>query len=182
MVVFSCKSRSVRISELAGNDIQGLFLAHRRELHAYLTRKLRNADAAADLTQETFLRYAERERGGAAAVAHERSYLYRMARNLAVDYLRGERRRKTEPCAYALASAVDDSPSPEAIVGDRRDLDVVRAAIMELPERTRRVFVLTRIEGLTYAEAAARLRICDSSVQKHLAKATKHVMQRLRRP
>lgn len=168
---------------MAGKDILGLFLAHREELHAYLTRKLRNADIAADLTQETFLRFAEcRKTDGGAAVGHQRSYLYRTAHNLAIDHLRREQRRKTESCESALAVAVDESPSPEDIVGGRDDLALVRAALMELPERTKQVFILTRMNGLTYAEAAERLRISDSSVQKHLAKAVKHVMQRLRKP
>ena len=42
-----------------GKDLKRLFLAHRREIQAYLTERLRDADLAADLTQETFLRYAE---------------------------------------------------------------------------------------------------------------------------
>lgn len=168
---------------MAGKDIRALFLAHRRELHAYLTRKLRNADTAADLTQETFLRFAEC-RGGdrGTVVANARSYLYRTAHNLAVDHLRRERRRKTDTCESALDTVLDDGPSPEEIVSGHDELDCVRAAVLELPERTRQVFTLTRIEGLTYRQAAERLQICDSSVQKHLAKATKHVMQRLRGP
>ena len=167
---------------MAGKDIRELFLAHRRELHAYLTRKLRNADTAADLTQETFLRFAEC-RGGdqGTVVANERSYLYRTAHNLAVDHLRREQRRKTDTGESALDTVLDDGPSPDEIVSGHDELASVRAAILELPERTRQVFVLTRIEGLTYRQAAGRLEISDSSVQKHLAKATKHVMQRLRR-
>ena len=164
-------------------NIRGLFLAHRRELHAYLTRKLRNADTAADLTQETFLRFAElRGRDQGMVVANERSYLYRTAHNLAVDHLRREQRRKTDACESVLETAPDNGPSPEEIVSGRDELTIVRAAIHELPERTKQVFILTRIDGLTYAQAAERLRISDSSVQKHLAKATKHVMQRLRQP
>ena len=71
-----------------GKDLKGLFLAHRRELQAYLTETLRDADTAADLTQETFLRYAEQRQGDGAMVIHERAYLYRTARNLAIDQSR----------------------------------------------------------------------------------------------
>lgn len=165
-----------------GQDIKGLFLAHRRELHAYLTRKLGNRDTAADLTQETFLRFAEHRSGSPAAViTHERSYLYRTAHNLAVDYLRQVRREKTGAVTDSELTAIpDESPSPERSASGRDELAVVRAAVLELPERTRQVFALARIEGLTYRQVAARLEISDSSVQKHLAKATKHVMRRLR--
>ena len=172
----------VRDKSLAGKDLKGLFLAHQRELQVYLTRKLGNAEAAADLTQETFLRFAE-QRGSqlAAVISHERSYLYRTAHNLAVDHVRREIREKTDIVADSELNAVpDDSPSPEQSAGGRDELATIRAAILELPERTRQVFALARIEGLTYRDVALRLQISDSSVQKHLAKATKHVMRRLR--
>ena len=100
---------------LAGKDLKGLFLAHQRELQVYLTRKLGNAEAAADLTQETFLRFAE-HRGShpAAVISQERSYLYRTAHNLAVDHLRREIREKTDVVADSeLTDVPDDSPSPE---------------------------------------------------------------------
>jgi RNA polymerase sigma-70 factor (ECF subfamily) len=162
-------------------DIKTLFLAHRRELQAYLTQKLRDGEAAAELTQEAFLRFAEQGPGGPAAVAHPRSYLYRTAHNLAVDHIRRQQRERTDPVAPDdMAGIADDRPSPERTAGARSDVASARLALLELPERTRQVFALARMEGLTYGEVARRLQISDSSVQKHLAKALKHVMQRLR--
>ena len=167
---------------MSSEDIKGLFLAHRRELHAYLTGKLRNSDTAADLTQETFLRFSEHKGDHPTAIiTHERSYLYRTAHNLAVDHMRREGREKTDVVSDSELNGVpDDGPSPERAVAGRDELAIVRAAVLELPQRTQQVFVLARIEGLTYADVAARLQISDSSVQKHLARATKHVMRRLR--
>ncbi len=168
---------------LPKKNIEGLFLAHRRELHVFLNRKLHNSDIAADLTQETFLRFAEFRAGNpAVAIAHERSYLYRTAHNLAVDHLRRERRTPTEPKDdHEIAEVAADEPSPEEIVGGRDELDRIREALLELPERTRQVFALARLEGLIYQDVAVRLGISASSVQKHLMTATKHVMLRLRR-
>ena len=165
-------------------DIKRLFQAYHREIHAYLTRKLGNREVAADLTQETFLRFAQqRAAGPATPIVHERSYLYRSAHNLAVDHLHQLRRERTDFVLDSdLAKVPDERPTPEAAASDHGELALVRAAIRELPERTQQVFTLTRIEGLTYRDAAAYLRISESSVQKHLAKATKHVMQRLRNP
>lgn len=172
---------------MADKDIKALFLAHERELQVYLTRKLRDADTAADLTQETFLRFAEQSRcnsiaGITAGITHERSYLYRTAHNLAVDYIRREKSRKTDRMGESdLIDLADDCPSPERTVAGHDELAFIRQALSELPERTQQVFKLARIDGLTYPEVAKQLRISDSSVQKHLAKATKHVMQRLRK-
>lgn len=161
--------------------MKGLFLAHRRELHAYLTHKLKDSETAADLTQEAFLRYAEQDTSGNPAVLNGRSYLYRTAHNLAIDHVRQRARQKTDAAAHdELASIADDRPSQEDEADARQRLDRLRAAVMELPERTRQIFVLNRIEGLSYAETAERLGVSESSVQKHLAKALLHVTQQLR--
>ena len=166
-------------SGLIGKDLKQLFFAHRRELHAYLTVQLRDRDMAADLTQEVFLRYAQR--GGMAAIVHDRTYLYRTAHNLAIDHVRRTDRHRTDSTAHQdLADIPDDSPSPEDVVDARDRLDQLRSAIQQLPQRTRQVFVLHRIQELTYGEVATRLGISESSVQKHLAKALQHVMQRIK--
>ena len=77
-----------------------LFLAHRRELQSYLTRKVRDGETAADLAQEAFLRFAEH--GPTNGIAHPRSYLFRTAHNLAVDHVRREQRK--EPRAIICGS------------------------------------------------------------------------------
>lgn len=166
---------------MAKEDIKALFAAHRRELQAYLTRKVRDGDTAADLTQQAFLRFVERAPSGAAAIGQPRPYLYRTAHNLAVDHIRRQRRERTDVVAPDEMADLDDAqPSPERAASGRSDIRAVRAALLELPARTRQVFALTRIEGLTHAEAAERLQISDSSVQKHLAQAIAHVARRLR--
>jgi RNA polymerase sigma factor (sigma-70 family) len=161
---------------LIGKDLKQLFLAHRGELHAYLTDRLRDRELANDLAQETFLRFAEQ--GGNGVIVEDRSYLYRTARNLAIDHIRRTHRHRTDVTAHAdLADIAADLPGAEEVVAGRERLDRLRAAIEALPERTRQVFVLHRIEELTYAEVATRLGISESSVQKHLARALQHVVQ-----
>jgi len=167
-----------------GKKVRELFLAHRQGLQAYLTGKLRDAEAAADLTQEVFARFAARERAsGAAAIVSDRFYLYRMARNLAVDHLRRQRHGfDVSVSPDALDRIADQMPSPERTAHGTGDVRRVRAALAELPERTRQIVCLARLEGLTQREVARRLGISESSVTKHLAKATHHVMKRLRDP
>jgi RNA polymerase sigma-70 factor (ECF subfamily) len=169
-----CPAKARRV---IGKDLKRLFLAHRREVQAYLTRRLRDREVAADLTQETFLRFAEQ--GGQTAIVDGRSYLYRTARNLAIDHVRRAGRHKTDAVAHDdLAGIPEDRPGPERIIEGRQRLDRLRSIVEELPARTRQVFVLHRIQELTYGEVAERLGISESSVQKHLAMALQHVLQR----
>ncbi len=159
-------------------DLKALFLRYRREVQAYLARRLRDYHAAADLTQETFLHYAEdRARG---EVLDTRAYLYRTAHNLAVDHARRQRRRQTFAVPHEdLAGLPAEQPSPEEAAAARQGLERLRLAIAELPQRTREIFVLNRIHGLSHQEVARRLGISESSVQKHLAKALLHAQRRL---
>lgn len=163
----------------AGRDLSALFLAYAQELKAYFTRQVRCRDTAADLLQETFLRLAQQPAG--AGENNIRSYLYRTACNLAIDHFRQEERRQTYPTPdHMLLDVPDEAPPIEQAVDARRKLELLRRAMTELPLRTKEIFELSRIEGLTYVEIARRLNISESSVQKHLAKALFHAMQRLK--
>ncbi len=164
---------------MSGKDIKRLFLAHRREIQAFLTRKLRSPDLAADLTQETFIRYAQQS--GSGAVIEERSYLFRTANNLAIDHIRMERRRQTTATPHeSLAEHPEDAPGIDRAYEAKQELAQLQAIIGELPLLTRQCFLLVRAEGMTYSEAADLLEVSPSTVQKHLSRAVRHVMQRLK--
>jgi RNA polymerase sigma factor (sigma-70 family) len=164
---------------LAERDLSTLFLVHRRELEVYLNRQLRCRDTAADLLQETFLRLSEQPAD--ASLRNVRAYLYQTARNLVIDHFRREERRQTQATpAEQLADLPDETVPIDQALAARQKLELLRRAMAELPDRTREIFELSRIEGLTYAEVARRLGISESSVQKHLAKALLHAMQCLK--
>ena len=164
---------------MAVRDLKGLFLAHGRELEVYLSRRVRCAQTAADLTQEAFLRLAQQP--AEAGAVNARAYLYRIARNLVIDHFRQEESRQTRPVpAEDLATLPDEAPPLERTAAARQRLDLLLRAVAELPPRTQEVFLLNRIEGLTHVEVARRLGISESSVQKHIARALDHAMQRLK--
>lgn len=166
---------------MTNRTLKGLFLAHRRELLAYLTSRLRDPDVAADLTQEAFLRLAEQNEKGSSSVEYARSYLYRTAHNLAIDHVRQKVRRKTDATPNDdMLDVADDRPSQEEATHSRQKLERLALIVKELPERTREVFVLNRVEGLNYAQTAECLGISESAVQKHLAKALLYVTQKMR--
>ncbi len=165
-------------------DLAKLFQAHGKELQGYLRQKLRDTDTAAELTQETFVRFAQQLKlAEPPVITHTRSYLYRTAHNLAIDHLRRQQREQTDVMSQEqLDSLCDDSPDLERKLGGQQQLQQIERAMTELPELTQQVFRLTRLEGLTYKQAAKQLGISDSSVQKHLSRALQYVMQQLRKP
>ncbi|UCJ17805.1 RNA polymerase sigma factor [Pseudomonas sp. MM211] len=159
-------------------DLKGLFQQHARALQSFLLRKSRDPHLAADLVQESFLRLTEQARHD--HIENTPAYLYRTARNLLIDHRRQQERRKTDLVGDEVLNAVEDEvDSLEDTTERQQRMELLQRAVAELPPRTREIFHLNRIEGLTHAEVARRLEISDSSVQKHLSKALSHVMERL---
>jgi RNA polymerase sigma-70 factor (ECF subfamily) len=152
-----------------------VFVSHRHELLAWLTHRVRDAHTAQDLTQELFVRFLEV--AARHPVQDARAYLFQMARNLLADQARQNEARKTVSVDPGdLAEVQDVAPGPDEALAGRQRLAQLAQALQELPELTRRIFVMVRIEDMSYQQAADRLDMSTSSVQKHLSRALAHVM------
>jgi RNA polymerase sigma factor (sigma-70 family) len=149
--------------------IGDLFERHRRELTAYLMRRVGRADAA-DLLQETFARFIARIE--AEPVAEPPPFLQKIAMNLARDFARA---RGAEARVLEFGAPPEDVPSPElsplAQLEAMEKWRLVHAAILALPPRCREVFVLYMNDGLDLGEIAARLGMSRNMAQKHMRMA-----------
>lgn len=150
--------------------LEKLFTQHSSALHRYLLSKKCTPSLAADLVQETFLRLAQLE--NLESVLRGPSYLFRVAHNLMIDHYRryGEKRFDADATAF-FETLVDESSRPEEQAIDALELEHLESLLERMPARTRDVFLLLRVEGMTHKETARYLRISTSSVQKHMAMA-----------
>jgi len=158
-------------------DLKSAYLLHRGELHHYVLRRVRDPHTAADLVQDAFAALAQQPM---TKIQDVRAYLYKAVANLVIDQARQIRRRDTRSVdPMTLAEVQDDNaPSPEDAADSRLKLQRLSQMIDEMPLRTQQILILNRIDGLSYAEIAARLKISESSVQKHLAAALQHAIKR----
>jgi len=151
------------------------------ELRRFLTKRLKCPEAAADLTHETYLRLQQRD--GNNPPENARALAFHIAMNLAVDY----QRKAAVRSRFLVDDEIDDlvdsgstaAGSPEQTLIARQRLEILQGALDELPADCRTVFLLHGVEGLKYAEIAARLGISLSMVGKHLARAMNHCAQRI---
>jgi RNA polymerase sigma factor (sigma-70 family) len=149
------------------------YLAHHPELLRFLRRRLGREDEAADLAQESFLRWldcAYQKNGG---VRTPRAFLFRVAQNLPRDYWRRQARHEEAVqdgpgVAHAMHRA---SCSPEHAVEQTQRLTQLAQAIQELPPRCREALMLHKFAGLPQAEVALRMGISRNMVEKHLINA-----------
>ena len=130
-----------------------------------------------DLKQETFLRLFER-RAAYQPTGRFSTWLWRIALNLCYDELRRQQRRREflvgndnpagerEPDEPAA-----DAPGPDAQAAGLEEGELVRRAVLELPEIYRTVVVLRHYEGLKLARIAEVLDIPEGTVNSRLAEA-----------
>ncbi len=160
--------------------------AHYEELLQFVRKRTGSYAIAEEVVQETWIR----AHGLTADMPdNPRAYLYRMAGNLAIDHIRRERARSRILSDEAedggdgitlLESLACSAPNPVERTISRQELTALNAAIRELPDKCREVFLLYRGEGMTMKEVAADLGITQKTVEKHIARAMIHCRRRLR--
>jgi RNA polymerase sigma factor (sigma-70 family) len=146
----------------------------RPALVRYFTRKCGNTAEAEDLTQDVLVRsLANCE---ARSYDEAKGYVFRAAINRWRDLKRRALTRGTRVgWDDAAAFARDVELSPERVLGVEQELRCVVEALQELPERTRDVLLLVRLERMKQSDVAQRFAISVSAVEKHLARAVAHL-------
>lgn len=144
---------------------------------AYFLRRVRERTEAEDLTQEVMVRALTRDDRGGDADA----YVFRIARNLLIDRARKHqvRQRFCEDRSTDPDFGIDGL-DPFSIVLNREQMSVFVAALADLPERTRTMFILFRLENLTQEQIGRAHGISASAVKQHVAKAMAVLSKRMR--
>jgi RNA polymerase sigma factor (sigma-70 family) len=133
------------------------------------------SDEADDLVQEAFLRLEGYER--ANAVRSKEAFLVSAAVNLTIDRARRQKRSPFDQHAVNLDSVAEDAAGPDEIVVARARLRRLEDGMAKLPERTRRILLSRRIDGVGYREIADVEGMSISAVEKQVARATLTLMK-----
>jgi len=166
------------------HDVSALIASFRenyQDLLRFLTRRTGNAERAADVAQDTYVRLAAIPPTN-LDIQNPRAFVYRVAGNLAIDMMRREGRIAADFTLLEAAETVPDTaPSPEASALARERLRLLEAALDELPSKPRLALLLSRVEGRSFVEIARQLGVSESMVAKYIAQALRHCRDRLRR-
>jgi RNA polymerase sigma-70 factor (ECF subfamily) len=159
-----------------------LFLAHRSALIDYASRIVGGRTQAEDVVQEAYLRFTAATGPGRPAeerVAQPVGYLYRIVRNLALDWARRLKVEALSGDATAFERLPSAAPSPEHEILYRDELRAVAEALAELPARTRTAFEMHRLGGHTLQQIADRLDISIGLAHQLVRDAVTHCADRL---
>jgi RNA polymerase sigma-70 factor (ECF subfamily) len=140
-----------------------LFERYKGPLYGFLYRLLHDVAWAEDLTLDVFLRVYDRRRTYKPGFKFS-TWLFTIAHNLAADGMRQANRGE-----ITLQNTVDDvsssDPSPPDAVARGELAEVVRLAVLSLPEDQRLVILLREFQGFSYREIAQVLGAGEDTVR-----------------
>jgi RNA polymerase sigma-70 factor (ECF subfamily) len=142
-----------------------------RRLQKLLLRNGRTREEAEDLIQEAFLRM--QEYCGAGREVHKpEHFLVRTVLRLAINARRDAHRDLyVDQNVEELTFVIDANPMPDEVLAADECLERMRGALNAVSPRTRDIFFMNRLDGLTYAQIAQQMRLSISAIEKHMASA-----------
>lgn len=156
------------------------YMQKRANLLRFFALRTSSSNEAEDIVQEIYVRIASLDD---ASVENPVGYLYKLGTNVMLDRVRARERATARDDAYyrtfQTGSSMEpesDAPSPEAAWESRARLERVLAVVERMPPRRKQVFVMHKIDGLSYAEIAEALRISRSAVEKLMMAALRDLM------
>lgn len=156
-------------------NVRAVFVTLRRHLARAVSRIVPPRDIE-DIVQETYVRVCQVD--PSETIRHPRSFLYRIACNIALDH--------AKRAEFRLTDSIDDGSDPEPWfdaarssddtydqVAAKQEFEFFCEAVRQLPVQCRRVFVLRKVYGYSQKEIAEALSLSENTVEKHIAHGIK---------
>ncbi len=167
------KSDEILISKIKQDDYSGfnrLFFKYYASLCSYVATIVTDSSAAEDIVQDLFIKlWSDRKK--IVIYKDIKHYLFRAAKNSAMNFLRAEKNRKRAMYnleILKLPEETEDSNQEEF-------LQKLEECIDQLPERSKEVLLLSRFEGLKQKEIAEQLNISVKTIKNQLWKSLKYL-------
>ena len=162
----------VLLQQIAHGDeaaFSTLFYAYYGSLHPFILKLTRSAEDTEEVIQETFLRlWLSRDK--LLEVETPQAWIHTVAVNECYKYLKKRSSRKDGLAGLRSASAEQEQDGEETLhaVQLKEVRQLVTEAVGRLPQRRRRIFQMSRDEGMTIPQIAAALRISPNTVKNTL--------------
>ena len=146
-------------------------------LYNFVRSMVRNDELAEDITQESFVK-AYFSLGKLQNPGSFKSWLFRIANNNTLDYLRKKRPQIVDVEENIHETYIDEhSPEHDAVARDRTRH--IRAALAQLKPDQRAILVMCDLQGFSYQEISEMLKIPFGTVQSRIFYARKKLKEHL---
>lgn len=167
-MLFSLFKPDKSFEELSLEEYQRIFRELYKPVRNFIYFRCGDKDLAEDLTQDTFVKLWEtRTRIDKSTV---KAYLYKIAQNNTINY---QKRQQLMYRFRKIQGSTTDSDTPEKLAEMKEYEDRLSAVIAMLPDGGREVFLMNRLEDLTYQEIAERLGLSVKAIEKRMSKVLK---------
>jgi RNA polymerase sigma-70 factor (ECF subfamily) len=167
------EANKILLSKIKQSDYQSfnyLFFKYYTSLCSYVTTIITDSSPSEDIVQNLFIMLWSNRKKLTINENIER-YLFKAAKNGALNYLRTESNRKKAMERLALVESIDDSES----YTQEDFLRKLEECINQLPERSKEVFILSRYRELKQKEIAEMLNISVKTIKNQLWKSLKYL-------
>lgn len=166
-------SNEILISRIEQDDYSSfnrLFIRYYASLCSYVTTIINDSSASEDIVQNLFIKlWSDRKK--IAIYRNIEHYLFKAAKNSALNYLRSETNRKKT----MEKLTVFDCPDETEYTTQEEFLQKLEECINQLPERSKEVLVLNRFEELKQKEIAEKLNISVKTIKNQIWKSLKYL-------
>jgi RNA polymerase sigma-70 factor (ECF subfamily) len=179
MVLALPQTESREVSETAVSaEIEALVREHARLVFRIAFSVVRNHADAEDVVQEVFLRVAKH---GAKGIDDAKAWISRIAWRTSVDRYRSLGRAQHEEFNERIHLSTIRTANTEREFISREELALLDRMIAGLPRKERDALLLTSVEELTSAEAAAILGTTETSVRARVFRARQRLTEKLQK-
>lgn len=157
--------------------VTGAYQEYKLPVFQYLYRRLGNKEEAEDMMQEAFLRLLEYSRMLREDTV--KCFLFTIARNLVMDYLRRYYRRQ-EMLSFLMEEGGCSVPDVESrmIASELQGLELMK--VQALPPCRKQAYVMSRFEDKTADDVALALNISKRTAERHIFLGRKEVREYMR--
>jgi len=169
----------IRLASKGDREAFGdLYIRYLDRIYRYLFYRVGRVAEAEDLTEKVFLKAWESIRRYKHRGCFS-SWLYRIARNMVIDYYRSE--KPTLPLKAERLNFEAENLTPEEALAKEEEVRNLRKAIAKLPEEQQQVIILRFLEGLSHAEIAEIIGKSEGAsrvIQHRALTALKEILER----
>lgn len=162
-----------------------LVVRYQEQVYRLCLRMSGNAEDAADLTQEAFVKVWKNLDTFQFDAAFS-TWLYRLASNCCLDFLRSKKRRPTVSLTMETdeedeqtVELPDDRPTPEEAAISKEERENLQLAMQSIEPEQRQILTLRVVNDLSYTDIAQVLGIREGTVKSRLSRARESLRKKL---